>query len=342
MPDLQSTLAKVTVPKFGRTLGDLKMLKSVSDESVTVALPVPMYSATDELISAMNAAAGKDLNVEFTTDIRGKHAGGKVGLNVANVIAVGSGKGGVGKSTIAASLACGLDHAGAKVGLMDADVYGPSIPHLMGVTATPAVREVTGPDGQQYQRMVPIDVDGMPVLSMGFLIEKDQAVVWRGPMLHKALQQFLQQTEWGELDYLVIDLPPGTGDVALTLSQMMGLSGAVVVCSPQEVALLDAVKACSMYNQVEIPILGIVENMSGDLFGRGGAKQQATKLGLPFLGEIPAIASIREAGDAGKMAGLFDEGNPAREPLLAMCEAVSIEVAKEVIESGPAPSLQIL
>ncbi len=198
---------------------------------------------------------------------------GQIGLACKSVVAVGSGKGGVGKSTIAASVALGLAKAGSVVGLMDADVYGPSIPHLLGVNRRPEVVE---------NRIQPIEVGGVKVISMGFLVPPGEAVVWRGPMLHGAITQFLRDTAWGELDYLIIDMPPGTGDIALTLSQLLPLSGAVVVCTPQDVALLDAVKAIAMFRKVNIPILGMVENMSGfvcpdcnkryDIFGSGGAK----------------------------------------------------------------------
>src|SRR5205085_11398696 len=179
---------------------------------------------------------------------------GQVGLTAKSVIAVGSGKGGVGKSTIAAALALGLQRAGSKVGLMDADVYGPSIPHLLGVNERPAVID---------KRIQPIEAAGLKVMSMGFLVPPGEAVIWRGPMLHGAIQQFLRDTAWGDLDYLIIDMPPGTGDIALTLSQLLPLTGAVVVCTPQEVALIDAVKAIAMFRKVNINVLGMVENMSG-------------------------------------------------------------------------------
>ena len=156
---------------------------------------------------------------------------------------------------------------------MDADVYGPSIPHMLGASGQPAATEQQGGDGQKLMRMEPIDVDGMKLMSMGFFIEQGQSVVWRGPMLHKALTQFLQDSNWGELDYLIIDLPPGTGDVSLTLSQQVGLAGAVIVCTPQQVALLDAIKAVDMYQKVNVPVLGVVENMTGDIFGRGRSKE---------------------------------------------------------------------
>jgi ATP-binding protein involved in chromosome partitioning len=179
-------------------------------------------------------------------------------------------------------------------------------------------------------------------MSIGFMVKPDQAVIWRGPMLHKLLTQFLQQTEWGELDYLIIDLPPGTGDVSLTLSQLLGLSGAVVVCTPQQVALLDAVKSISMFRQVKIPILGMVENMTGEIFGRGGAKKKAQELGIPFLGEVPIEADIRIKGDAGAMSALFADDSPSRPYLLNVCERVAMEVAKSLLETPQMPTLEIL
>ncbi len=233
---------------------------------------------------------------------------GQAGLTIKSVIAVGSGKGGVGKSTLAASIALTLQKAGASVGLLDADVYGPSIPHVLGLSGRPEV---------QNGKIVPIFSGHMPVMSMGFLVEKDQAVIWRGPMLHGAINQFLRDTYWGALDYLIIDMPPGTGDIALTLSQMLPLSGAVVVCTPQEVALLDAVKAVAMFRKTNIPLLGMVENMSGficpdcgkeyDIFGRGGAREKAAELKVPFLGEVPINISLRKKSDEGGLESALDE-----------------------------------
>ncbi|MEM1061510.1 MAG: Mrp/NBP35 family ATP-binding protein [Planctomycetota bacterium] len=348
---IRSAIGSLVAPGFCRSLGDLKAVRNVTagDDgglSVTVELPIVGYSREAELRQQIEAevrtAGAVAADVTVVGSVSGLHAGGKVGLKVANVLAVGSGKGGVGKSTVATGLALGLKNRGARVGLMDADVYGPSVPHLLGVHGPPGMREVKDADGQVLQRMIPLDGGGLPVMSMGFLVEREQAVVWRGPMLHKALQQFMQQTEWGELDYLVIDLPPGTGDVSLTLSQLVGLSGAVVVCTPQQVALLDAVKAVSMYNQVKIPVLGVVENMTGELFGRGGAKAEAEKLGVGFLGEVPAIAALRESADAGKMHECVEPGHPAAAALDAVAETVAIRCAEEVVKAGPAPSLQIL
>ncbi|MCA9234552.1 MAG: Mrp/NBP35 family ATP-binding protein, partial [Planctomycetales bacterium] len=188
--------------------------------------------------------------------------------------------------------------------LMDADVYGPSVPHLLGLEGQPTVVD---------QRLQPVDYQGMPVISMGFLVPAGEAVVWRGPMLHGAITQFLRDTAWGDLDYLIIDMPPGTGDIALTLSQLLPLTGSVVVCTPQDVALIDAVKAIAMFRKVNIPVLGLVENMSYfecpdngkryDIFGNGGARTKAEELDVPFLGEVPIQIPIRERGDAGATEG---------------------------------------
>lgn len=347
---LQSAVSAIRDPEIGRSLGELKMVRSVTVGGTTakvgIELPTPAYPQRERITAAIEQAAksvgATAATVDYTWVVKGKGTGGAIGLNVKNVIAVGSGKGGVGKSTVAAALALGLKHFGAKVGLMDADVYGPSIPHLVGATGTPVIKQIPLDDGRVMERIVPIDADGMPTISMGYMVKTDQAVIWRGPMLHKALSQFLQQTDWGTLDYLIIDMPPGTGDVALTLSQMVGLAGAVVVCTPQQVALLDAVKAVSMFKTVKIPILGMVENMTGEIFGRGGAKAKAAELGLPFLGEVPANALIREQGDAGQMAALFSKDNPSRAALLNVCERVAMEVARSLLETPSLPTLEIL
>ena len=182
----------------------------------------------------------------------------------------------------------------------------------------------------------------MRLMSMGFHVEEDQAVIWRGPLLHRTLTQFLQSTDWGELDYLVIDMPPGTGDVALTLSQLLSLSGAVIVCTPQQVALIDALKAVSMFKQVKIPVLGMVENMTGDIFGRGGARDKAAELGLPYLGELPAEPEVRIRGDAGRISTLIADDSPVRDQLMSISQKVAIEVARQVTSGTGLPDLEIL
>ena len=350
--ELKACLDAITDPEIGRPLGELGMVKHASFADATpkieFELPTPAYPNRERLAELANSAIQAQAantpaaDVTFSWNVKGPETGGKIGLRIKNVIAVGSGKGGVGKSTTATMLAYGLSSFGAKVGLMDADVYGPSIPHMCGASGEPAVTEAPGADGNMVQRILPIEKDGLKLLSIGFMIKPDQAVVWRGPMLHKLLTQFLAQTEWGELDYLIIDLPPGTGDVSLTLSQLLGLSGAVVVCTPQKVALLDAVKAISMFGQVKIPVLGIVENMTGDIFGRGGAKKQAETSDVPFLGEMPIDASIRELGDDGRMAEIFSDACPVHGQLRTVCQNVAMQVAKAQLTAPQLPELEVL
>lgn len=351
--ELRDILSGIQDPEIGRTLGELDMLKQVTVPAdgplqVEVELPTPAYPDRERIAQAVRFAVQERradagaVEVSFSHRVRGKESGGTIGLRVKNVIAVGSGKGGVGKSTVAASLAFGLKSYGARVGLMDADVYGPSIPHMLGAQGRPAVVEQQTPEGHVIQRIEPVEADGVKLISMGFFVEPDQAVVWRGPMLHKALTQFMKDTNWGELDYLIIDLPPGTGDVSLTLSQLLGLAGAVVVCTPQQVALLDAVKAISMFRQVKIPVLGIVENMSGEIFGRGGARQKAQEMGVPFLGEIPIEADVRIKGDEGRISALFAEDSPARPHLLRVSEQVAVRIAKELLETPSMPTLEVM
>jgi ATP-binding protein involved in chromosome partitioning len=230
---------------------------------------------------------------------------------VKHVIAVSSGKGGVGKSTVAANLACALALTGAKVGLLDADIYGPNIPMMMGVEKAPE---------QKDGKIVPAQSHGVKLISMGFFVPEDAAVVWRGPMVHTAIQQLFRDVLWGELDYLLIDLPPGTGDAQLTLTQLVPLSGAVTVTTPQEVALYDVRKGMMMFQKVNVPLLGIIENMSyflcghcnhrTDIFSHGGGERAAKKLGIPFLGNIPIDPAIRAGGDNGQPITIADPDSP--------------------------------
>jgi ATP-binding protein involved in chromosome partitioning len=350
---VRECLRTVNDPEIGRSLVDLGMVGEIAvgeanEITVTVELPTPSYPRRERIAQSIRAiVAGKvpfagPIEVRFTAKVKGKQSGGAIGLTVQNVIAVGSGKGGVGKSTVAGSLAVGLQLSGAKVGLMDADIYGPSIPHLFGVSHRPEIVEQHGPDGQTIRRIQPIDAGGIKLMSIGFLIPADDPVIVRGPILHRTIQQFLQETAWGDLDYLIIDLPPGTGDIALTLSQLVGLAGAVVVCTPQQLALLDAVKAINMFRKVKIPVLGVVENMTGEIFGRGGARQKAAEMGVPFLGEIPIDAQIRVNGDAGRIRESFAEGNPSRPYLMNVCEQTAMQIARTLLETPSMPTLEIL
>ena len=360
--EVKQCIGGVREPQIGRSLADLRMIKNVRGDAgsltVELELPTPAYPGQPQLAQAVRSAIrgrfpqAPEPDVNFTWKVRGKDSGGSLGLHVRNVVAVGSGKGGVGKSTVAASIAYGLQHFGAKVGLMDADVYGPSIPHMLGVHERPALTQIPGPEGKPINRIQPIIADGLPVMSMGLFVKPDEAVVWRGPMLHGAITQFLKDTDWGELDYLIIDLPPGTGDVTLTLSQLLGLAGAVVVCTPQDVALLDAVKALKMFEKVKIPVLGVVENMSHfecphchertDIFGHGGAAKKAAELGVPFLGEIPINLQTRINCDAGQLRDNFAADSVVRPYLLHIVEQTALQIAKSLLEAPRMPTLEIL
>jgi len=256
---------------------------------------------------------------------------------VKNLIAVGSGKGGVGKTTVSVNLAIALARMGHKVGLMDADVYGPNVPLMMGVRAQP---EAIG------ERIQPIEKNGVKIMSMGFLNPGDKPLVWRGPMLHSVIQQFLRGVDWGELDYLIIDLQPGTGDVQLTLIQTAPLTGAVVVTTPSDVSLEDARKAIHMFQQVRVPILGLVENMSYlecphcreriDVFSYGGGKKTAENMNVHFLGELALNPAVRVGGDTGSPITLGDDGAP----FVAIAKAMQERAAEESGKKGPSIKIE--
>jgi ATP-binding protein involved in chromosome partitioning len=247
---------------------------------------------------------------------------------VKNVVAVGAGKGGVGKSTIALNLAIGLHRAGSTVGLMDGDIYGPSMPTMLGIKG--AQPEVRG------NKILPHHVHGIYAVTIGSLVEQDKPLIWRGPMAHGAFKQLLlDNTEWPPLDYLIVDLPPGTGDVPLSLCQMLPLTGAVVVATPQQVALDDAVRAVKMFQQLGAPVLGIVENMRGEMFGCGGAERAAGQLGLSFLGAVPMVAQLCANSDAGKPHANFENDPVLRDALMKIVAALTSAVEERNREVTP-------
>jgi ATP-binding protein involved in chromosome partitioning len=375
--DVLAALKGVKDPDLGRDLVDLGMIKDVRVDGRTVALTVNLTTPACPLKAkieadvrealARNLGPDLDYRITMSAEVRGKGLAEKGDIvGVKNVIAVGSGKGGVGKSTMAATIAYGLAKHGASVGMLDADVYGPSIPHLIGAEGRPMARG---------ERIQPIQHDGLRVMSMAFLLAPDDAVVMRGPMLHGILQQFLHQVEWGPLDYLVIDLPPGTGDIPLSLAQSLPLTGAVVVCTPQEVALLDAVRAVSMFRKLKVPILGMVENMSYfdmraylmnhgspearklaadgaafdtpeasrvHIFGQGGARRKAEALGVPFLGEVPLNVSLRVSGDAGRIRDAYAPTSPVAPDLDHVVTQLAAQISKQNLAAPKLPKLEIL
>jgi len=340
--DVLNALKAVQDPDLGRdivTLGFVKDLE-VGDSrvSLTIQLTTPACPVREQLIAQARAAVAAlgvaNVDVRLATQVPTRAAGHALIPQVKNTVAVASGKGGVGKSTVAANLAVALQRTGAKVGLMDTDVYGPSVPILMGGTEMPHVVE---------GKIAPPVEYGIKIMSMAYFLPKDEAVIWRGPMLHKTIQQFLGDVRWGELDYLLMDLPPGTGDIQLSLSQSIPLSGAVIVSTPQDLALSVAAKAIAMFQKLNVPILGLIENMSyyqcpqcgrrEDIFGHGGAREAAKKLNFPFLGEIPLDLSIREQSDSGKPVALDDStiyGKAFAQVATALRDQVTIGSLKTV------------
>jgi ATP-binding protein involved in chromosome partitioning len=261
---------------------------------------------------------------------------------VKKIIAVASGKGGVGKSTTACNLALGLSRLGLKVGVLDADLFGPSMPRLFGITGKPTL----APDGQ---RLIPIEKFGVKVMSIGFLVGDESAIVWRGPMVISALNQFLRDVDWGELDVLVVDMPPGTGDVQLTMAQNVPLAGAVIVSTPQDLSLIDARRGIAMFKQVEAPLIGIVENMSyflcphcggrTDVFAHGGARLEAEKLGVPFLGEVPLDTLIRETSDGGAPVVVSAPDGPQARAFVDIAERVRAQLFESAKPARAAPRI---
>jgi ATP-binding protein involved in chromosome partitioning len=264
---------------------------------------------------------------------------------VKHIIAVASGKGGVGKSTVACNLAVGLAQLGLAVGVLDADLFGPSMPKLFGLHSKPGL----APDGK---RLIPLESVGVKVMSIGFLIDEGAPVVWRGPMVVSALNQLLREVVWGELDVLVVDMPPGTGDTQLTMAQNVPLAGAVIVSTPQDLALIDARRGIAMFNQVKVPLLGVVENMSyfvcphcggrTDIFSHGGARKEAEKLGVPFLGEVPLDIAIRTNSDEGRPVIASMPDSPQADALLQIAQRVADTLIAGAPGAKPAPRIRIL
>ena len=331
-PDLRTDIVTLGFVKSVQVQGGRV---SFTIELTTPACPV-REQMKDQATAAVRALPGVTaVDVTMTAQVRptilSPSQGPQGGLvpGVKNIVPVASGKGGVGKSTVSANLALALAATGARVGLLDADVYGPSIPTILGITATPELNA--------QRRLMPVEQYGIKVVSMAFFMKADEAVVWRGPMLHKTVEQFLGGVAWGELDYLLVDLPPGTGDVQLSLCQIIPVTGAAVVSTPQDVALNVAQKAVAMFRKLNTPVLGVIENMSAyvcshcgqreEIFGSGGARAAAERMGLPFLGEIPLVTAIRQTSDAGRPIVLAAPQSPAAQAFVAVAQQLAAQVS---------------
>ncbi len=343
---IQQALGKVMDPELGRDIVSLGFVSDIevagSRVSFTIELTTPACPMRDRIREAAEREVRKldgvtEVDVKMSARVRASKAiVSRDSLSgVKSIVAVASGKGGVGKSTFAANLGCALNALGARVGLMDLDAYGPTIPALMGATGRPGIKE---------ERIVPLEKEGLKLMSMGFFMEPGDAAILRGPMLHRLVEQFLGQTEWGELDYLLADLPPGTGDIQISLCQLVPVTGAVIVSTPQDVALAVARKAIAMFRKLGVPVLGIVENMSyfvcpkcgsrEEVFGSGGARKAALDEGIAFLGEIPLSTAIRKSSDAGSPV----TANPSEEAVArAFVEAarnVAAQVSVRILREG--------
>lgn len=347
-------LRTVQEPELHKDLVTLKMVKDLALDDgrvwVTINLTTPAGPLKDVIEKDVRAALGqldgfKQVTIKWDTTVpQARGVQGRASIpGVKNIIAVASGKGGVGKTTVAVNLAVALSKMGSKVGLLDADVYGPNVPTMLGVSDQPHARG---------DRIVPLQGHGLKLMSMGFLNPGDKPLIWRGPMLHQVLQQFIRQVDWGELDYLVIDLPPGTGDVQLSLIQTVPVSGAVVVTTPSIVALADVRKAIGMFRQVKVEILGVVENMSyflcphcgqrTEVFSYGEGKSTAEQFQVPFLGEVPLNASIRLHGDTGKPVVTLGEEAPEAKPFFDLARQVAAGLSVAALRAPAQPLVQIL
>jgi ATP-binding protein involved in chromosome partitioning len=306
LPDQNAVLAalqRVQDPELHRDIVSLNMVRNlaieggrVSFELVLTTPACPLRETIDrDVREALEGLPGVDaIDIEWGAEVRStqREGGPKPIPGVRNVIAIASNKGGVGKSTVAVNLAVALARLGARVGLLDADITGPNIPTMLGIEG--------GLQASGQQGLRPVDAYGIQAVSLGFVLPKGTPVVWRGPMIGSGVRQLMHDVDWGDLDYLVIDLPPGTSDASMSMAQEALIAGAVVVATPSKVAVEDAQKAVGMFDRLGVPIFGVVENMSGEIFGRGGAREAAEELGVEFLGEIPLSAAVREGGDSGR------------------------------------------
>ena len=336
---VKGALRAVVDPDLHKDIVTLGFVKEVRIDAgqvdFTIELTTPACPVKDQMKAEAEARVAALPGVvaaraKMTADVKARGGFGRQAVpGVRNILAVGAGKGGVGKSTTSVNLAVALRMKGARVGLMDADVYGPNIPQMLGIADPPEVSD--------DKKMIPPEAHGVKVISMGMLVPPDQAVIWRGPMLHGAVQQFMRDVAWGELDYLVVDLPPGTGDVSLSMAQSVPVAGAVVVTTPQDVSVADVRKAVAMFRQLNIPVLGVVENMSyfvcghcqerTDIFGTGGGRRMAEELKIPLLGEVPIDTRVRSGGDTGQPIVTAAPDAPAAQALSEIAGKVAAQIS---------------
>ncbi|MEA3441333.1 MAG: Mrp/NBP35 family ATP-binding protein [Chloroflexota bacterium] len=345
-------LSHVQDPELHKDLVSLGMIRDIeivdNRVSFTIFLTTPACplkkQIEDEARQAVGAIEGvREVEIKMDADVPSDgRTRGLVDVPIRNAIAIASGKGGVGKSTVAVNMAVVLAQSGARVGLLDADIYGPNIPTMMGIDHLPP---------SQKGKLVPAEAYGVKIMSIGFLVKPDQPLIWRGPMLHSAIRQFLTDVDWGELDYLIIDLPPGTGDAALSLAQSLPLSGGVIVTLPQQVSLDDARRGLEMFRQLDVPLFGIVENMSFlelpdgtelDVFGSGGGEKLARESGVPFIGAIPMDPEVRVGGDAGNPVVISHTNSRVAQALRRVAEDIAAKVSVAAILQNSSVPIKVV
>ena len=348
-----AALSKVQEPELHRDLVSLHMIRDLEIQSSKVRFTLMLTTPACPLRTRIEAEARQAVmsipgveSVEIKMDSNIPNDGkqrGLLQLPVKNAVAIASGKGGVGKSTVSVNVAVSLANCGARVGLLDADIYGPNVPTMMGVGHLPPQ--------QENNRLTPAEAYGVKMMSIGFLVKPGQPLIWRGPMLHSAIRQFLGDVDWGELDYLIIDLPPGTGDAQLSLAQSIPLSGGVIVTLPQQVSLEDASRGLSMFRELNVPVLGVVENMSYlelpggnrmDIFGSGGGQKLADAAGVPFIGSIPIDPAIREGGDQGVPIVVSHPDSAAAKALDSVAEQLAALISVEALKGGAGVSINMV
>lgn len=333
-----AALAKVKEPAVQKDFVLLNAVQKLDVKGDSVSLTLGLVSPhhpfqaeiEKDVHKALEKAGAKKIDLQFALQVPGDgrpRAGSAAG--VKNTVAIASGKGGVGKSTISVNVAAALAKAGARVGLLDSDVYGPNVPTMMGVKHLPAPPDASG-------HLLPAEAYGVKMMSIGFLVKPEQAMVWRGPMLHNAIRQFINDVEWGELDYLIVDMPPGTGDVQLSLAQTTPLSGGVIVTLPQQVSTDDARRGAEMFRQLRVPLMGVVENMSYlelpdgkrmEVFGKGGGEALASEFGVPFIGAVPMEPQVRAGGDSGKPIVISHPDSPAARALTEIAADIALRTS---------------
>ena len=338
-----AALGKVQEPELHRDLVTLNMIRDLeikgSTVNFTIVLTTPACPLRNrieqEAKAAVLAIPGVEaVNVKMDASVPNDgRMRGMLNLPIRNAIAIASGKGGVGKSTVAVNLAVALVQSGARVGLMDADIYGPNIPTMMGV------KQIPGTNGE---KLIPAEAYGVKLMSMGFLVKPGQPLIWRGPMLNSAIRQFLSDVDWGELDYLIVDLPPGTGDAPLSLAQILPLRGALIVTLPQAVSLEDASRSLEMFRALEVPILGVIENMRGEFFGSGGGEDLARIAKVPFLGAVPMETPVRLGGDTGEPVIISKPDSEAAKALKAIAEQVAARISVTALGQKDAPTINVI